>query len=376
MKHIVSTYTLKSSIADAVSEIRGAITPDMPSPKLLIFFASSNHDMASIAKEMERAFPSAIVIGCTTAGELASGKVLANSIVAGAFDDVAVQDAHLSVIENLSAGVDLTPVFASAEAHFQAPLLELDFKQYVGIILVDGLSKAEESLMDALLGHTSFSIVGGSAGDDGKFESTLIAANGKVYHNAAVLLILKSGLPFEIVKTQSFRITEHVLTANKVDEANRTVLEFNGKPAAIAYREALGIPGSATLEERFMKNPVGIVFDNEPFVRSPQKLNGDAMVFYCNIQEGTVLHILESQDIIADTTQTLKDAQAQLGAIQGMIQFNCILRTLELTQKGLADRYGQLFSPAPLVGFTTYGEQLFGHINQTATMLLFGTPAS
>ncbi len=57
--------------------------------------------------------------------------------------------------------------------------------------------------------------------------------------------------------------------------------------------------------------------------------------------------------------------------ISGVVNFNCILRTLELGQKGLTEDYGKVFEKVPTVGFSTYGEQYIGHINQTATMLVF-----
>ena len=54
-----------------------------------------------------------------------------------------------------------------------------------------------------------------------------------------------------------------------------------------------------------------------------------------------------------------------------MINFNCILRTLGLEQEQSSEAYGALFGEIPTVGFSTYGEQFIGHINQTATMLVF-----
>ena len=42
-----------------------------------------------------------------------------------------------------------------------------------------------------------------------------------------------------------------------------------------------------------------------------------------------------------------------------------------MEQKQATTAYGALFAEVPTVGFSTYGEQYIGHINQTATMLLF-----
>jgi len=49
----------------------------------------------------------------------------------------------------------------------------------------------------------------------------------------------------------------------------------------------------------------------------------------------------------------------------------CILRTLELESKGITEAYGKLFTDIPTIGFSTYGEEYIGHINQTSTMLVF-----
>jgi hypothetical protein len=54
----------------------------------------------------------------------------------------------------------------------------------------------------------------------------------------------------------------------------------------------------------------------------------------------------------------------------GLINFHCILRTLELKAKGQTAAYGALFTKLPTIGFSTYGESYVGNINQTSTMLL------
>jgi hypothetical protein len=246
-------------------------------------------------------------------------------------------------------------------------MADLDFSRYVGLILIDGLSGAEEKVMDRLGDLTNVIFVGGSAGDDLKFACTHVYANGEAYTDAAVLALLKPAVAFDVIKTQSFRKTGKHLTATEVDEEKREVISFNNKPAAEAYAEALG----ATVEDapnHFMSHPVGLVSGDEIFVRSPQQVKDRTIVFYCNVLKGMDLSLLTSTDIVADTRNAVMAKNGN--GISGIINFHCILRTLELEKDGLTDEYGKVFSGIPTIGFSTYGEEYLGHINQTSTMLV------
>jgi hypothetical protein len=161
-----------------------------------------------------------------------------------------------------------------------------------------------------------------------------------------------------------------VLEVTDVDEATRTVRSFNGKPAAEEYAAQLGV-SLAELGEHFGSHPVGLVVgDGEPYVRSPQRIDGTDVVFYCQVKAGMRLHILQSRDIVEQTRKDLDAKLQEFGTCGGIVNFHCILRTLELEAKGQCDAYGAVFERVPMVGFSTYGESYIGHINQTSTMLL------
>jgi len=83
------------------------------------------------------------------------------------------------------------------------------------------------------------------------------------------------------------------------------------------------------------------------------------------------LRVLDATDIVADTRKAVEAKKAEWGRIAGLIDFHCILRTLELRSKKHCDQYGAIFNGIPCAGFSTYGEQYLGHMNQTSTMLLF-----
>ena len=223
--------------------------------------------------------------------------------------------------------------------------------------------------MDLLGNACDVRFVGGSAGDDLQFRTTHVAVDGRAVTDAVALALLEPPRGFDLIKTQSFRQLPARLVATKVDEASRTVLEFDGQPAARAYAAALGV-AVEDLAKHFRRHPVGLMVDGDPFVRSPMRLEGEGVMFYCDIKQGMQLALLESTDIVRDTAAAIA-AQRARGDIAALINFNCILRTLELEDRGQTGAYGELFSTVPTVGFSTYGEELIGHVNQTATMVSF-----
>ena len=350
-----------AAAADLRKQLAGA------TPRLVVYFASPALGPQRIAAAMERAFAPATVIGCTTAGELVSGAMLKGGVVAMALDGVA--DLSVQLVAGLRTGAaGLDGAFEGFAAHFGRPVSALDPARHVGLVLIDGLSGAEERVIDAIGTRTNLTFVGGSAGDDLAFRATHVMAGGQAHADAALLVLLRLERPFSVIKTQSFGLEGHRLVATRVDAATRTVLEFDGRPATEVYAAAVGVP-EAVLADQFMSHPLGLMVGDQPFVRSPQQVVGRGVRFYCAIEEGMELEVLRSADIVAETRAALARQQAAAGALRGIINFNCILRTLELDKKAQAQAYGDLFAAVPTIGFSTYGEAYLGHINQTATML-------
>ena len=364
---ITTAYSTKE-LSDAVTDLK-AQSGDCK-PRAVLFFASSKYNPVELSRQMQAAFPDACVAGCSTAGEIAGGKMISESVAAMFLDEEIVGQTASAVVENLREGVSISGAFAKMERELHAPFSSLDIEKYVGIVLADGLSGAEEALMDKLGDRTDVLFVGGSAGDDLKFASTHVMIDGRSYNNAAVLFLLELKHGFDIVKTQSFQTTGEILVATQVDEPLRLVVEFDHKPAIEAYAQALGVsPEEAPAE--FMKHPLGLMVDGDPFVRSPQRLHDRGILFYCQIKQGMELEVLKATDIVAHTRQAIETRKASGKPISGIIDFQCILRTLQLRGENRCDQYGAIFDGIPTAGFSTYGEAFLGHINQTSTMLVF-----
>jgi hypothetical protein len=339
-------------------------------PKMIIYFASSEYNQAILAMEMKKPYPTISVFGCSTAGEIITGKMLEHTCVAMAFDRDTIEDCWLEIALDITKKTPIENVFDSYKSHYNIPINTINPKEYVGLLLVDGLRKAEEKIMEIIAKCTPVHFVGGSAGDDLRLKETWVHFNGQALTNAAVFALIKPKKGFSIIKTQSFEFMHKVLTATEVDEANRIVMEFNYKPAAKAYSEVLGVP-EEELPEKFMTHPVGVMLKGEPFVRSPQQLQGRSIIFHCAVKHGMEVEVLKSANIIEDTTRALATVLTKISSPSGLVTFNCIHRTIELYEKGQLDQYGAIFRNIPTVGFSTYGEQYFTHINQTATMVVF-----
>lgn len=366
---VKSVYSTAASAQEATAEISrqlGAVDC-----KFLLFFASSRYD-ASVSRLLQEAFPKSKIAGCTTAGELVTGKMLDHSLVAMAFSDELIEEVHLQVLENIKedrSAVD--KAFHGFEKQTGQAMDSLNPEKYLGLVLIDGLSGAEEKVNERIGDLTNLTFIGGSSGDDLAFKKTQIYSQGKAYEEAAVLVLLKPRRPFSILKTQSFIVTDKKLTVTATREENREIISLNNQPATKAYAQALGV-AEQELDQHMFKNPLGLVLaDDEPFVRSPQRLEGSHVILYCNVKQGADLYLLNSTDIVEDTRKALAEKKQELGSLSAIINFNCILRTLDLKQQERTQEYGKLFEEVPTVGLSTYGESYIGHINQTATMVLF-----
>lgn len=366
---IKTAFSILPTTIDCVKDLRNQLSGF--DPAMVIFFASTKHTPETISLYMKEAFPRAMVFGCSTAGEITSGRMLTDSVVAMGFDREMIRDLKIEIVRDIKNRDAIEGALQNFGTHFGQPVASMDPTRYVGILLIDSLSGGEEKFMETLGDLTNVPFIGGSAGDDLRFSGTYVYANGNTYTDAALIAMLKPGTDFSFIKTQSFRPLGKTLRVTRANETNREVLEFNDKPAALAYAEAIGVPVDA-VSERFMRNPVGLIVAGEPFVRSPQRINGDSMFFYCGVKEGMKLSLLESTDLLGDTRRAIERAREKHGTISGIIDFDCILRTLDLRQQNLSCEYGKIFSDIPTAGFSTYGEQYIGHINQTSTMLVFG----
>lgn len=362
----------------AVRELHEAI--GLAEPATVLFFCSPRYDLTVLGEALRETFPGP-VIGCTSSGQIGPAGYQPQGIVAVSAPTASMGSRTWAIrdLQSRFAGVwdgappELEELISETRVHLARTRASRSF----GFILVDGLAKVEEPLAAALYQAVgAIPIVGGSAGDDLAFAHTHVYLDGRFEENAASFTIFDTDLPIEVLKFQHFKPTSRKLVITRADLPSRTVLEINGEPAALAYAEALGLSPADLNATVYSRNPVMLRIGDDWYVRSIAMANPDlSLSFFCAIEEGLVLSIGEGVDTVATVQAAMAGTRERIGEPALLIACDCILRRLELEERGLDGNVGSMLAANRAIGFSTYGEQFNGvHINQTFTGIAIGGP--
>lgn len=367
--------------------------------KMILYFAAQNYDHRVLAAEFKHAFPEARTLGCTSTGEFSHGAILTDSVVAMGLGDDIIED-----VEIVGApGLDTEPGLADAllgglEEKTGLKMRDLDFREYVGFILLDGLADANDRFVERIGELTDVIFAGGCAADYNKFQKTSVFLDGEVHDNGAVLALMKPRGKFSVFKTQFIRLTDRTMVATAVDGDKRTILEFDNKPAAIAYAEAMGgkldpemfkssgkksaqIYSEAILQDgmakdafvdKFIEWPLAVMIGGEPFIRAATTVTESGGIqMYMPPIGGVRYTVSRAEDVVAGMRRVLEEKRRELGGLSGVLFAACGLLALQVHNAGEDEEFGRLFEGVPAIGFASYGEIYVGVVSQSAAMIMF-----
>jgi hypothetical protein len=155
------------------------------------------------------------------------------------------------------------------------------------------------------------------------------------------------------------------------------VYEINGEPAARAYARALGVAEDELCSRHFACQPLMLDLGEQLLPRAIRARQADgSLQLACAIEEGLVVSIAESRDPLGTLQRALDEVEQRVPAPEALLVFDCVLRRMELEQRGLIGEVGQLLARHGAVGFSGYGEQLGPlHTNHTLTGIAVGVSA-
>lgn len=314
------------------------------------------HVPIDMIESLSKGLPSHIVL-CSTSGEYSS------------------QGYHNGVITGFTYPKEMAQIIAlSTPALKSLKSLKLGYDKVSNnpnaflLLLLDGLSGTEESIMSTLFFMRSdFKVIGGSAGDNLKFQETAVYRGETKIHNVAIFFDNKRKA--QLIKENLYTPYGDKLLITDADPVKRVVISINGRPAATEYARVLGIPESQ-LADNFMNNPLGKIYKDEVLIASPMKVNPDKTItFYCQVMPNTFVYLLKPEDPIQKLKETLSDITFKPSF---MYVINCILRSLKFQNDHIWKDFDHtlLSKCHNTTGFISYGEQFYGHhVNQTMVIL-------
>ena len=341
-----------------------------------VFFSDAAIDPVDLAERLRMDLPELECTGCTTAGELTPEGILDGDVLFVLFPRAAFTISPL-VIDDLATG-GMGDIAASVAAMREQHTLKTAGTAHdkpFALCLIDGMSYAEEAVTAAIFwGLDDIPLIGGSAGDHMEFRKTFILANGSAWSGRAVILIISTAIPFQIFKSDNFIPSAQKLVVTASDPDKRIVYEFNAAPAADEYAAAIGIAPESLNAMSFASHPMVVRVGGEYFCRSIQKVNPDrSLSFFCAIDDGVVLTVAKAQGMVESTRAALTEVDQNLGGIDMILGFDCILRRLDAQNRQVFRGMSELYQMHRVIGFGTYGEQYQSlHLNQTLTGIAFG----
>jgi len=372
---IVVAHVKTVGAREAAAEIsRQLVSFDLA---MIIVFVSPFYDPAMFIAELTQRVPGVPIFGCTTAGELAPGGWDEDSVVAMGFksEDFIVAArifpdlSTFRVDRGRAVCSELHQDFGRRTEHCDCG------EEAFGFLFIDGMCQREEALISAI--YTSLEdipVVGGSAGDGLRFEKSWVFYGGQAHADAAVLILIKTRLPFQLFKCDHFEPTAIKMVVTEADIERRIVKEINAEPAAIEYSRAVGIGDTKLDALSFAAHPLLVRVGGSYYARSIQRMDSDGSLrFFCAIDEGMVLTVAQVRNPIDATKDVFRQLADDIGEVSIFIGFECVLRRLEVEQHQLSRDMSELYRCNNVVGFQTYGEQYRSmHVNQTLTGVAIG----
>lgn len=368
--------------AQAAEDIFQQLKPlgDTLEESLVLYFSGAGFALDQLCDALTDHMPHTVFAGATTCGEIADGKFLNQCTVA------------LVLAEPVRATATLVPDLGAFRfddgpnlLHKLASDLGLDLHQlqnnqdrYLLITLTDGLTAMEEVLVASLLTSVpEMKLVGGGAGDGFHFKVTRVSVGNKVARHAAAVILLEPNLPFHTFHLHHFHPSGQSFVVTEADPNRRFIHRIDGYPATAFLATLLGREVDDLLADSNSAAVFGVRSGDQMYLRSVMSAFPDKLLMGGGIEEGTIIHLMEAENIVNRTQQSLKFELEQLTDPSVMLQFSCGGRYIDAEASGCLVDLGRTLCPIPTIGFSTYGEQIGSmQVNHTLTGLILGNPSA
>lgn len=356
----------KNNLEEAVSEA----TMGFESPKLILFFSDIEH-FQGYAERINEKFKDSIAIGSVTFAGFCKDGAYKNTLLAMGIEDGI--ECYAGILEEVNR-YPLKYVDRVVECVDKIH----DYSNTVCFEISTALVGAEElilSTLNSVLEGKNIPLFGGSSGDSGKAEKTMISFNGKVYNNACAFVLIKNlGGKIKLYRENIYKPTAHYFTATKVDVRKRTVYEYDNKPAAKMMAEALNTTVQ-NLPEYLDNYPFGRIIGNDMYITANEMITeNNGISYHARVYDNSKMVLLEPADYKKVNDETIDRVKSDIPNPSLVIMVNCLARSILFEKDGYLNEFAKKMSRAlgNYIGFSGYGEQFNQqHFNQTMVLAVF-----
>lgn len=326
---------------------------------VFIFGGREALERENILQALKEAFPKAVMIGCSTAGEIHQTDVYDHSIVATALLLEKTSIMHHSVningfADSYEAGINLIQKFDKEDLRHI-------------FVLSDGLHVNGSDLVAGMRNALpeGINLTGGLAGDGPHFKKTLVVGKDGKAEEGLVTAIGFYGNNLE-VKFGSFGGWDSFGIERQITKSSDNVLyELDNVPALQLYKSFLGekskdLPASALLFPLSLRTEAG----QPPVVRTILAIDEEeqSMTFAGNLPQGSYVRLMKANmdRLIEGATIAAQTCKPEAGNNDALaLLISCVGRKLvlkQLVEEEIEAVQEVLGNKTKLSGFYSYGE--------------------
>ncbi len=363
--------------------------------QLVMAFVSPHCNFANVSAQLSSCMPFAkTVLAVMTAGELGGGEKIYHqtpnswdNIVLNAFSKTLVGELSYHLIDlhcaDLKAGKPQITAAERIKKIEQAlallnPPFSIDSQDTFALTYFDGISASEDFFAQALYRCGKFPcfFVGGSAGGKLDFNMANISINGVVKENVALVAFCKinKGYRYGILNSHNYEAIGVEFTTASFDPLTRTlhsVLDknLNLQPPAEAIAAHFNCD-SSELEQQLVGFSFGRKINGKIYVLTIANINPDGSIkFFGDLSFGEIFQVVKAGSFKDATSVDYQNfMQGKPRQPIATIANDCIFRRLN-NPNNLNEI--SVFDKKYLSGFSTFGEFLGVHQNETLTAIGF-----
>lgn len=332
-------------------------------PDALIVFASPDQDHGALLQALKTSTGTAVLVGCSSAGEFTSDD-------SGTGMTCAVALRAPEMVFTASVGRGLREDRASAAERMVEGFAGLgagSHRYRSALVLTDALAGFADDLVDrlTLLTGGMYRFFGGGAGDDARFEHTVVFCGTEVASDAAVALEILSHKPVGVGVRHGWEPSPDRMRVTEA--AGMRLGSLNAAPAVDVFDAHATATGQAFDHAQpipfFLHNVLGVESADGYRLRVPLAVQADgAVACAADVPSGSTACIMATTPASAAEAAAVatRSALEQLEGHEPAVAFlfDCVATRLRLGQAfgeelaAVQDALG----PVPFAGFNTYGQ--------------------